>query len=347
MKTVLKSPERIILLWIILLCFAVIFSPFFHVIALSIITAYFATPLYKRFQRKCSSLLAMALTWLSIILIVFIPIMTIGTIAYQQSKKIVADVSEQTMLIEDDMEYWFEKNSTGEKITNFIDENAEIINSLYDTVIWKIKKIWEYFAGKVGVFVKNIPLLLIKFLLYSFITTYLIKDWERIKKLLFDIIPINKSILEHYLEKMQYMTDGVIRGNFIIASIQALATAISFIIAGIPYGGLVLIVSFLLYVPMLWTAILSVPATIYLIIQWKYFLAVFIFIWNNILIANVDNILRGNFLPKEVKIHNTLMFLSVLSGMLLFGIMGIIYGPIITIIGLTSINLYKELSSKK
>lgn len=47
----------------------------------------------------------MALTWLSIILIVFIPIMTIGTIAYQQSKKIVADVSEQTMLIEDDMEY--------------------------------------------------------------------------------------------------------------------------------------------------------------------------------------------------------------------------------------------------
>lgn len=73
----------------------------------------------------------------------------------------------------------------------------------------------------------------------------------------------------------------------------------------------------------------------------------FIFIWNNILIANVDNILRGNFLPKEVKIHNTLMFLSVLSGMLLFGIMGIIYGPIITIIGLTSINLYKELSSKK
>lgn len=336
-----------VLLWIITACFALIFSPFLNIIALAIITAYLASPLYKKFQKKYSEMLAMTLTWVSILLIIFVPIGAIGTIAYQQTKKIVSDISSEAMLIEEDTEFSFEQSSTGKKLADFMDNNSELINSSYNTILGKVKQLGEIIAAKTGSFLKNIPLFIIKTLLYAFIATYLIKDGKRLKKLLLELIPVKNKVLEHYLEKMRHMTDGVIKGNFIIASIQALATALSFMIAGIPYAGLVLIVSFLLYIPMLGTAIISIPATIYLAAQWKYFLAAFIFIWNNILIANIDNVVRGSFLPKEIKVHNTLMFMSVVSGMLLFGIMGIIYGPIITIIGLTSIDLYKELNNKK
>lgn len=69
------------------------------------------------------------------------------------------------------------------------------------------------------------------------------------------------------------------------------------------------------------TLILYVPASIYLIIKGKYLAAIFLFLINSVLVANIDNVARGRFVPKEAQIDNTLMFISILSGLILFGMM--------------------------
>lgn len=161
-----------------------------------------------------------------------------------------------------------------------------------------------------------------------------------------EIIPIDNHSVDLYIEKMKYMTSGIMRGNFIIAGIQALATALSFIAIGIPYAGLICIVSFLLYLPMIGTVILYIPATLFLIIKGKFLLALLFFIWNSIIVANIDNVMRAKFVPREAQIDNSLMFLSVLSGVILFGVMGVLYGPLLTVIGITSIKMYMEVKKK-
>jgi predicted PurR-regulated permease PerM len=167
-----------------------------------------------------------------------------------------------------------------------------------------------------------------------------------VKEIIREIIPIDNHSVDLYIEKMKYMTSGIMRGNFIIATIQAIATVVSFIVIGIPYTGLIFIVSFLLYLPMIGTVVLYIPATIYLIIKGKFFLALLFFIWNSIIVANIDNVMRGRFVPKEAQIDNSLMFLSVLSGVILFGVMGVLYGPLLTVIGITSVKMYMEVKKK-
>ena len=85
---------------------------------------------------------------------------------------------------------------------------------------------------------------------------------------------------------------------------------------------------------------------IYLIIKGKYIAVVLLFLWNSIAVFNIDNIFRGKFLPVEARIDNTLIFISVLSGVMLFGVLDVLYGPLLAVIGVTAIDLYKELQQE-
>ena len=73
-----------------------------------------------------------------------------------------------------------------------------------------------------------------------------------------------------------------------------------------------------------------------------------IFRSRSIIVANIDNVMSGRFVPKEAQIDNSLMFLSVLSGVILFGVMSVLYGPLLTVIGIgiTSVKMYMELKKK-
>ena len=72
-----------------------------------------------------------------------------------------------------------------------------------------------------------------------------------------------------------------------------------------------------------------IPMSIYLIIQGRYGMLVFFLVWNILLGAVVDNIVRPKLLGRTGGIPTLLIFLSVLGGLQVFGILGILYGPII------------------
>jgi predicted PurR-regulated permease PerM len=61
-----------------------------------------------------------------------------------------------------------------------------------------------------------------------------------------------------------------------------------------------------------------------------------------LIVTNIDNILRPKLVPAEAKLDSALMILSVFSGIALLGFLGIIVGPVIMIIIVTTIRVYKE-----
>ncbi len=67
---------------------------------------------------------------------------------------------------------------------------------------------------------------------------------------------------------------------------------------------------------------------------------IIVFIIHMVVISNIDNVLRPKLVPKEAIIHPVLLLLSVLGGVQVFGFFGIIYGPIIMIIVLTTLEVY-------
>jgi predicted PurR-regulated permease PerM len=59
--------------------------------------------------------------------------------------------------------------------------------------------------------------------------------------------------------------------------------------------------------------------------------------------SNVDNVLRPILVPKKARLDAALMLLSVFAGMRLFGFLGIVIGPTIIIIIVTTIRVYLDI----
>lgn len=344
-EKIFKKNKNFVLLSLIILCFGVLFYPFLQVIALSSITAYFSYPLFKKFKKKCKIWISMLFTWLIIFLVFFIPISALGFFSIYQAKNIVTDV--QINFISANQDTKKTSNTFLKSIDDFIQNNEETVIAIEEEIWAKLSEFGKKMIIKTGDILKQFPFFMLKCILYFFITTSLILHWEKVKNTLRSLAPIENKVFDLYIEKIKYMTDGIMKGNFIVAAIQASITALSFFLVWLPYIGIIFIISFVLYIPMFGTLILYVPASIYLIIKGKYLAAIFLFLINSVLVANIDNVARGRFVPKEAQIDNTLMFISILSGLILFGMMWVLYWPIIAVIGVTSLKLYQELKEKK
>jgi predicted PurR-regulated permease PerM len=66
----------------------------------------------------------------------------------------------------------------------------------------------------------------------------------------------------------------------------------------------------------------------------------FVVLFHLIAITNVDNFLRPILVPKQARLDPALMLLSVFSGIAMFGFFGIILGPVLMILIVTTISVY-------
>lgn len=365
MEKFFKKNQNLLFLVIILITFGVIFSPFLNVIGASIVSAYFAYPLFQKLRKKMSESIAITISWLVIFSIILIPLTIVATITFYQAKIFV----KQTLNyvngpnIEKDINRIIENNTFLKEYisTSFLEEYVVPTAQSGSTKFTEIPWIYEWYREEsingsesiinkygisifkfIGGVIKEIPLSALKLILYTFLTSSLLVYGATIHEIIKRIIPLDNAIFDRYTEKIKQTTDGIMKWNFIVAAIQAVVTTISFWAVGIPYLGIIFLLSFILYIPMIGTLIFYLPATIYIFIQGKYIIAILFFLCNSLIIANIDNVMRWRFIPKETQVNNTLIFLSILSGMILFGFIGILYGPLIIVIGVTTVQMYLE-----
>ena len=348
--------KSLIFFLLIILCFGMIAYPFINVIIFSAITAFFSKWLYKYFLKKANPTFSIMLTWVVISITICVPIYFVSHITFVQVQEAVKEV--QTLVSDNSKneltifwnQDWDDEDNTifhiKEKLETFKTDHKEEFKFIEDTLINSIKKVWETSLSMTKNILAEIPLFVVKIILYVFLTTSLIINWKRVQKTIKAILPIDNSIIDVYISRMQEMTIWIVKWSLIVALIQAILTTVSFMIVGVPYAWIVFILSFILYIPMVWTVLLYIPVIIWLVLTWSYLSAIVILFWNSIVVANVDNVLRGRFVSKEAKVDNSLIFLSMLSWLTLFWMMWVLYGPLIVIIWVTSIKIYMEMQNK-
>jgi predicted PurR-regulated permease PerM len=88
--------------------------------------------------------------------------------------------------------------------------------------------------------------------------------------------------------------------------------------------------------------ILAIPIGIAMILTGNIAGGLIVILGHLLIVTNVDNILRPRLVPDEAKLDSALMILSVFSGIALLGFLGIVVGPVIMIIIVTTISVYRE-----
>jgi predicted PurR-regulated permease PerM len=187
-------------------------------------------------------------------------------------------------------------------------------------------------------FVGDVTGLLVRFLLLIVLVFYLIRDGKAILTRLRHLSPLSPEQEGRLIQRVRSLSRSVVLANVATAVAQGIAGGIGLWIAGIPALFWGTMMAFTSLIPVVGTAIVWLPAVCYLLILGSWGKAVFLAAWCALVVGSIDNFLRPFLMKGEGEISSIYLFFAILGGIQLFGIVGILYGPLI--LGVTAVLLY-------
>lgn len=166
-------------------------------------------------------------------------------------------------------------------------------------------------------------------ILYFFLYFMLIKI-NRMEAAIVFFLPFKRDKIELFGKELVAQTFSNAIGIPAIAVAQGLIGLAGFLIAGVPEAGFwAVITAFASIIPVIGTAIVWVPITIYLFVVNHTWQGSFMVIWGLLVLGITDNVVRFILAKKMADVHPIITVLGVIMGIKYFGITGLIFGPVL------------------
>jgi predicted PurR-regulated permease PerM len=170
---------------------------------------------------------------------------------------------------------------------------------------------------------------------------YIRVDGDRLRRFLYALSPLpddEDALLE---ETFRRVARGVVLGQGLGSTIQGCLGGLSFWLVGIPspilWASVMVIAAFL---PLVGVTAIAIPAGIWLLATGHPAAAIGVIVFNVVQGAVIDNVVKTKLMGSAMRMHDLLVFLSMLGGITAFGLIGIVYGPLIAMLFMTLTDLY-------
>jgi len=316
---------------------------YFMLIVVAAVAAYLFNPLFDRFLRRFSRGLSITFTLLAVIFAVIIPLGLLILLAVVQISAMVRSVSA-----------WVGRtdlNSLGDQALKFINDALDKVPFLSDVNVtpellrermstvaqhageWALGFLQGAAGGLAGGLTAAV--------LFVYVFISLLSNRERVQTLIRQLNPLGEDVTDLYLEKMGAMVRGTVFGQFVIAFVQGLAGAVSIYLAGLHEGFFIfaILLTVLSVIP-LGGGVVTIPLGIGMSLFGNVFGGIFVIAWHLIVVTNIDNLLRPILVPRQARLDSALMLLAVFAGITMFGFLGIIIGPVLMIVIVTTVSVY-------
>ena len=204
------------------------------------------------------------------------------------------------------------------------------------------KKIGLFLYSHISPLASNLLSFLVHFFLMMLTIYYLFRDGGRLREYIFQLVPMPKEQLEKVTDKFQEMGKAIIVGNGLSGIIQGILGGFGFFIFGMgsPFlWGTVM--AFTAFLPIVGVSAVFIPATAILMLQGKVGTAIAYLIYNMTYSSIMEYLVKPRLIGQGMKMNQLLVFIGILGGMTLFGILGLVYGPLIITIFLTLAEIYR------
>ena len=311
-------------------------------VVIAAIVAYLFTPLYNRMRGKLNAGLATTLTVLAALATVVIPITILITLASFQVSHMLMGVAEWAKTAD---------------VSALGDKAIALVNQLLGKLPFQTPTVTvESLRGTLGTIAQNVGEWLLRTMrgavggaigfitaaiIFLYVLVSLLTNQKQVLTLVRRLNPLGEEVTDLYLGKMGAMVKGTVKGQFIIALVQGLLGAGSIYIAGFhdAFFVLVIFLTALSVIP-LGSGIVTIPFGIGMMLFGNVPGGLFVVLFHLIAITNIDNFLRPILVPREARLDPALMLLSVFSGIAMFGFFGIVLGPVLMILIVTTISVY-------
>jgi predicted PurR-regulated permease PerM len=207
------------------------------------------------------------------------------------------------------------------------------------------QKITTLLAAQISSVVGNVSMAIVGFVFIVFSMFFFIRDGDKIADYTWNLLPMSDDLKEKLTTHQREVVEASIYGGLIIAAVQGGLGALIFWILGLPsplFWGVVM--AFLSIIPLVGPWLIYIPAAIILALSGSWVKGIILLVAGTIVVSQADNFLRPVIVGKRAKIPTLILLFSILGGLKLFGVLGILLGPIIASMVLTLVNFYRNLN---
>lgn len=312
-----------------------IFLPYLNILILALVLAIVFNPLYDKILSVVikKEWLAAILTILVVIFIVLIPLVIISFLMWKEAAQFYTDLTD------------------GTREANIINTVSAAIGAKFKVISpgvslnieQAIKQTVGWIFGQIGAIFSSVAQFIFGFLLTIMTLFYFLKDGRKIIRAAIRLSPLKDEYDTILIEKFRKSVHTVVAGTLTVAIIQGLLVSIGFYLFGIPngmlWGSAAAIASL---IPFVGTTIVLIPAIAYLFLIGNTISALGLFIWGSVAVGLIDNFLSPKLIGRNIGIHPLLILFSILGGLVFFGPIGLLIGPLVLSLLFALLEIYQS-----
>lgn len=303
----------------------------------AILLAYIFYPVYVKMQRaiRNKTLCSLILT-IIVVLILTVPVLFAANAIVNESVGLFYKIND---LSAGDINHY---------IQGYFSEEINIGAYVKDV----LDKFSVYIMQESEKFILDIPNILISLFVILFVMFYLFKEGKKLVNLIGYEIPLSENYKKIILNKFNSLISATIYGSIVTSIIVGALGALGFYIFGLDspvlWGIVMTILSML---PVVGTGLIWLPVGIYLLFTQNIWIGVGFLIYNFVIVSGIDNLARPKIIGDRSKVHPVFVVLGVIGGLKVFGLVGVIIGPLLLAILALFFELYiseqNEIKSKR
>ena len=285
-----------------------------------------------RGQKNLAALVAL----LVIIILVILPFLSLFTLLGTEAFNYFTQARDKLVLNE----------QLSHAIQTFSDRfnlDLDVQTVLQEQVAPMLKNVGLYIYEQIGAVLSSVLRLFIDFFIMLLTIFYLLRDGESLAKFLLDLKLFKNSEGLHLFQVFRGTAKGILFGSLFAAFAQGALGGLGFFIFGLPapvfWGA---IMAFLALIPVLGPFVIFLPASIYVFITASTAKTILFLLFNLLLFSTIDNLIKPKIIGNAINIHPFFIFLTIFGAINMFGLMGVVYGPLIAAMFLVLIEMYQE-----
>lgn len=340
-KTVFLVLSTIILAGVIYIA-----SPYLNTIIFAIIVSYTLQPIYKFLTKKVKTKKISASILSTAITIIFT--LVIGMIA------VIAVINLASLVLEQVNSLQIENTTFSDylkDIITWINNQADLLNIpaqiTLQEVVSNVRSFLSSIANNILSAASSITSFsvdaIFKLIIFYGLIYSIVPNFDKYVNFIKKVSPLEEEITSLYIDRTLKTAKAMAWGILVVALGQSLSASLLFIVLGTPYIFLLtLLMAIVSIIPILASGVVTFPIAAIYILSGQIVKGIIVIIYQLIVVGNIDGILRAKMIPKDVQMPIFISFIAIFGGLAIWGIWGLIYGPLSFILLLTTIEVFRD-----
>jgi len=312
---------------LVILSFLILQTIIFPII-FGTLLAYIFSPGYRWLRSKLKSPnLSAFIICLGVLIIILVPIIVIFSSLFDQAIEIYLSLQNVDL------------SNIARQILPESEFSATFAGSLNGFIA-------ERFADAIGGFsnfIVDLPINLLKLILIFFVFFFTLRDGEKAVQYLKSLSPFKKETESQFFKHFKDVTFSVLIGQIIIGIAQGIIAGIGYFIFGVPNALFLTLLTMIVgVIPLIGPWLVWVPIDIYLFASGDSGAGLGLLIYGLLIINWLDTIIRPLIVSRRTKMNSAIVIVGMIGGLIAFGILGLIIGPLILAYILLIIDIYRK-----